>query len=302
MPVARRSPRWRRCARTAATCAWSPATSTRRSRRRPRRARRGLVFIHAFDDPDVVAGQGTIGLEIAEQAPDDAADRRPARRRRPRGRGRDRDRGRLPGARVVGVQAEALRAVPDSAAGAPPDRRPRRRARSATASPSSSPASSRCRSSRERRRGGHGLRRRGRRRRWCCCWSARSWSSRGPGAVAVAAILHGKVEPPADGETCAVLSGGNVDASRLAECIRLGETAAGRRMVLVDRRPRPPGRAGRAAAMRGRGGRERARRDPPARGRRPPHPRDRDPPGAADRRAVSTASGCSRPCASRASS
>lgn len=28
----------------------------------------GLVFIHAFDDPDVIAGQGTIGKEILEQA------------------------------------------------------------------------------------------------------------------------------------------------------------------------------------------------------------------------------------------
>lgn len=31
---------------------------------------RGLVFIHPFDDPRVVAGQGTIGLEILRQAPD----------------------------------------------------------------------------------------------------------------------------------------------------------------------------------------------------------------------------------------
>jgi threonine dehydratase len=27
-----------------------------------------LVFIHPFDDPDVIAGQGTIGKEILEQA------------------------------------------------------------------------------------------------------------------------------------------------------------------------------------------------------------------------------------------
>ncbi len=29
---------------------------------------RGLVFIHPFDDPDVIAGQGTIGVEILQQA------------------------------------------------------------------------------------------------------------------------------------------------------------------------------------------------------------------------------------------
>ena len=29
-----------------------------------------LVFIHPFDDPDVMAGQGTIGLEILKELPD----------------------------------------------------------------------------------------------------------------------------------------------------------------------------------------------------------------------------------------
>ncbi len=32
--------------------------------------RTGATFVHPFDDPDVIAGQGTIGLEIAEQVPD----------------------------------------------------------------------------------------------------------------------------------------------------------------------------------------------------------------------------------------
>ena len=32
--------------------------------------REGLTFIHPFDDPAVIAGQGTIALEILEQAPD----------------------------------------------------------------------------------------------------------------------------------------------------------------------------------------------------------------------------------------
>jgi threonine dehydratase len=30
----------------------------------------GLAYIHGFDDPDIIAGQGTIGLEILEQVPD----------------------------------------------------------------------------------------------------------------------------------------------------------------------------------------------------------------------------------------
>ena len=33
-------------------------------------AERGLVFVHPFDDPRVIAGQGTIGLELAAQVPD----------------------------------------------------------------------------------------------------------------------------------------------------------------------------------------------------------------------------------------
>jgi threonine dehydratase len=31
---------------------------------------RGLAFVHPFDDPQVMAGQGTIGLELLEQVPD----------------------------------------------------------------------------------------------------------------------------------------------------------------------------------------------------------------------------------------
>ncbi|HEX6564895.1 MAG TPA: threonine ammonia-lyase [Chthoniobacterales bacterium] len=31
---------------------------------------RGLTYIHPFDDPDVIAGQGTLGFEILEQVPD----------------------------------------------------------------------------------------------------------------------------------------------------------------------------------------------------------------------------------------
>jgi threonine dehydratase len=31
---------------------------------------RDLVFVHPFDDPEIIAGQGTVGLEILEQAPE----------------------------------------------------------------------------------------------------------------------------------------------------------------------------------------------------------------------------------------
>ncbi|MCB0978965.1 MAG: pyridoxal-phosphate dependent enzyme, partial [Acidimicrobiales bacterium] len=38
-------------------------------RARELEAERGLVFVHPFDDPDVIAGQGTIGLELLRQHP-----------------------------------------------------------------------------------------------------------------------------------------------------------------------------------------------------------------------------------------
>src|SRR5260370_32614882 len=35
-----------------------------------RQAREGAVYIAAFDDPDIIAGQGTLGLEILPDLPD----------------------------------------------------------------------------------------------------------------------------------------------------------------------------------------------------------------------------------------
>jgi threonine dehydratase len=60
----------------------------------------------------------------------------------------------------------------------------------------------------------------------------------GAGAASVAALLHGKV--PGRGPACAVLSGGNIDASLLIEVARFGLTRAGRFLVLrtrIDDRP-----------------------------------------------------------------
>ena len=34
------------------------------------RAERGLTFVPPYDDPDVIAGQGTVGMEILRQHPD----------------------------------------------------------------------------------------------------------------------------------------------------------------------------------------------------------------------------------------
>jgi threonine dehydratase len=65
----------------------------------------------------------------------------------------------------------------------------------------------------------------------------------GAGAVGVAALLAGKLPPPRhpDRATAIVLSGGNVDAGLLAEVARRHETQAGRRLVLLARVPDRPG-------------------------------------------------------------
>ncbi len=80
----------------------------------------GAVFIHPFEHPDVIAGQGTVGLEVLDQCPDVAtvvvctgggglvAGVAAAVKQR------------RPGVRVVAVQAEAAAAFPGSlAAGRP---------------------------------------------------------------------------------------------------------------------------------------------------------------------------------------
>jgi threonine dehydratase len=65
----------------------------------------------------------------------------------------------------------------------------------------------------------------------------------GAGAAAVAALLAGLV--PGDGPVCAVLSGGNIDASLLIQVARFALTRAGRHLVVRTRLPDRPGQLGR---------------------------------------------------------
>jgi threonine dehydratase len=194
--------------------------------------REGLIFAHAFDDPVVIAGQGTIGLEIAEQAPaaklvvvaigGGALSTGIAIAVKDR----------LPGVRVVGVQSD--RCAPY--------------ARSEDRLPTICD--------------GIAVKRPGRITRplvdeWIdevvtvsdddvaqamvLLLERSKLVVEGAGAASVAALLAGRIEPPEEGETVAVLSGGNVDASRLVECIRLGENASGRRLVFSTVVPDRPG-------------------------------------------------------------
>jgi threonine dehydratase len=70
----------------------------------------------------------------------------------------------------------------------------------------------------------------------------------GAGAVGVAALLAGLTRPAADGTTCVLLSGGNVDAGLLANVARRHETEAGRRMVVFTRVEDRPGSLARLLA------------------------------------------------------
>jgi threonine dehydratase len=202
--------------------------------------REGMTLIHAFDDPVVVAGQGTIGLEIAEQVPATrllvvaigggalAAGTAIALKSR------------LPEARVVGVQSDVCAPYPASLEAHEPVR-----ARSANTI---------C--------DGIAVKRPGEltlplvsefvdevvtvsdddvAQAMVLLLERSKLVVEGAGAVSVAALLAGKVGLPSEGEVCALLSGGNVDAARLVECIRLGETAAGRRLVFSVVVPDQPG-------------------------------------------------------------
>jgi threonine dehydratase len=200
----------------------------------------GKLLVHAFDDPQVVAGQGTAGLEIVDELPGVRLVVVPLG-----GGGLATGiamavKSLVPQARVVGVQAEACAPYIDSLA----EHRPIG-ARSANTI---------C--------DGIAVKQPGELtlplvERWIdevvtvsddevaqamvLLLERSKLVVEGAGAVGVAALMQGKVRAPAGGEVCAVLSGGNVDASLLAECIRLGETAAGRRIVLTTVVPDRPG-------------------------------------------------------------
>ena len=200
----------------------------------------GMTYVHAFDDPDVVAGQGSVGLEIARQVPDVSTVVVPLG-----GGGLASGvaialKSARPEVRVIGVQAADCAPYLESVAAHRPIG-----ARS---------ASTICDGIAVKRPGDLTLP------------LVEQWLDgivtvpddsvaqamvllleraklvvEGAGAVGVAALLDGKIEAPDGGSTCVVLSGGNVDISLLQECIRLGETAAGRRMVIRTLVPDRPG-------------------------------------------------------------
>jgi hypothetical protein len=64
---------------------------------------RALTLVHPYDDPRVIAGQGTLGLELLEQAPGHGGRGGAGGRRRSDRRRRQRHQGAAPDVRVVGM-------------------------------------------------------------------------------------------------------------------------------------------------------------------------------------------------------
>jgi threonine dehydratase len=200
----------------------------------------GLAFVHPFDDPVVIAGQGGIGLELVEQVPD------LSRVVVPVGGGglisgvAIAVKSQLPEVEVIGVQVETCAPMLASIeAGEPVAVRSARTIADGIA-----------------------VKRPGR----ITLQLIRHWVDglvvvaedevaeamvfllertklvvEGAGAVGVAAVLAERIEGNKRGTTAVILSGGNVDPGLLAQIARRHESQAGRRYVLLARLPDRPG-------------------------------------------------------------
>jgi threonine dehydratase len=200
----------------------------------------GSAFVHPYDDPHIVAGQGSLGLELVEDVPD------LARVVVPVGGGglaagiAIAVKSARPEVEVVGVQVAACAPYPESL----------RRGEPVPATSALTIAD------------GIAVKRPGDItlplvKQWLDdlvvvedeeTAEAMFWLLErcklvveGAGAVGVAALLGGQVSPAARGTTVAVLSGGNVDPGLLLSIARRHETLAGRRLVLFSRVPDRPG-------------------------------------------------------------
>ena len=200
----------------------------------------GMGFVHPFDDPDVVAGQGTLGLELLEDVASLSTIVVPVG-----GGGLVSGiaiavKSARPNVRVVGVEAEVLAcAVASLRAGHPVTLEPALSIADGIAVKSPGELTL------------------GLLREWLddvvtvpeddvaeamvLLMEKAKLVVEGAGAVGVAALLGGQVAPAPTGTTVVVLSGGNVDAGLLASVARRHETEAGRRLALLTRVSDRPG-------------------------------------------------------------
>jgi threonine dehydratase len=183
----------------------------------------GLAFVHPFDDPDIVAGQGTLGLELLEDVPDLAKVVVPVG-----GGGLCSGvaiaiKSARPEVEVVGVQiADASLTIADGIAVKTPGELTTPLLEQwvdemAVAGEDETAEA------------------------MVLLMERAKLVVEGAGAVGVAALLGGQVQPAASGTTVAVLSGGNVDPGLLASIARRHETEVGRRLVLLTRVADRPG-------------------------------------------------------------
>jgi threonine dehydratase len=207
---------------------------------RERAESEGMAFVHPFDDPDVVAGQGSVGLELLSQVPDLAAVLVPVG-----GGGLASGvaialKSERPAIRVIGVQVETCAPFPASLEAGEPVV-----AESALTIADGIAV---------KRPGGLTL---GLVKRWVdeivlvaeddvgeamvFLLERAKLVVEGAGAVGVAALLGGGVQLPTQGTSVVLLSGGNVDAGLLAQIVRRHESQVGRRLVLLARVPDRPG-------------------------------------------------------------
>ena len=180
--------------------------------------RTGATLVHAFEDERVVAGQGTIGLELHEQAPDAetvvipigggglAAGIALALKER------------RPGVRTVGVVCQPGFTIADGIAVKRPGELPSSilgRVLDDTVQVTDEEITEAL----------------------VLCVERTKLLVEGAGAVGLAALLAGRV--PGSGPVAVVLSGGNIDATTLISVLRHGLTEAGRflaiRLLIPDR-------------------------------------------------------------------
>jgi threonine dehydratase len=181
----------------------------------------GATFVHAFEDPAVIAGQGTIGLELAEQLPDVETILVPVG-----GGGLAAGisivlRSLRPDVRLIGIQAgKSGRTIADGIAVKYPGELTMSildRTLDELVHVADDEISEAITLLLERAK----------------------VVVEGAGAVGVAALLADKV--PGSGSVCAVLSGGNIDATLLVSVMRHGLTVGGRYLVVRTRVPDRPG-------------------------------------------------------------
>ncbi len=183
----------------------------------------GMAFVHPYDDADVIAGQGTIGLELLDDLPQLAAVVVPVG-----GGGLASGvaiavKSARPDVRVIGVQvADRALTIADGIAVKHPG--------TITAPLLDEWLDDRVTVSEDEIAAAMVI-----------LMEKAKLVVEGAGAVGVAALLSGAIAPATAGQTCVVLSGGNVDAGMLAMVARHYETEEGRRLALFMRVADRPG-------------------------------------------------------------